>query len=62
MKFPWRAILNAVGLGLAKPADPLPPDAHRELDLWDAETVARYKAEHGGEAPPGAPHVDDEGI
>jgi hypothetical protein len=40
----------------------LPPDAERELAMWTAEDIARYKAEHGGIAPPDAPTIDEGGI
>lgn len=55
-------ILNAIGVGLAKPVDPLPPDARRELDRWDPETVQRYHDHGGCIAPPDAPHIPDDGI
>lgn len=55
-------LLCALGDTLTRPSDALPPDAERELEMWDAETVARYKAEHGGDAPPDAPHIDEGGI
>lgn len=42
--------------------DALPPDAKKELDEWDDETVRRYHEEQGGIAPPDAPHIDDGGI
>lgn len=59
----WQRIAQAIGLAMQQPAPPaLPPDAQRELEMWDAETVARYRAEHGGEAPPGAPEIDEGGI
>lgn len=58
-------VLGAIADALSRAPDPdaaLPPDARRELEMWDAEDVARYRAEHGGEAPPDAPHVDPNGI
>lgn len=58
----WHRVLDAIGVGLSKPVDALPDDAERELAKWDAEDVARYRAEHGGEAPPDAPHIDEGGI
>ena len=42
---------------------PVVPDAEREIERWDAEDVAEYHRNHGGEAGPDAPHIefDDEG-
>lgn len=58
----WFAAAREVLVRAPAPDAALPADAKRELERWDAETVARYRAEHGGEAPPDAPHVDPNGI
>lgn len=38
------------------------PDAELEVARWTPEDIAEYRRTHGGEAPPDAPHIDDEGI
>lgn len=58
----WQRLLDAIGVGLSKPVDALPPDAERELARWTPEDIAEYRRTHGGEAPPDAPHIEDGGI
>lgn len=53
-----RRLADALLRVTEEPQKALPPDAGRELEMWDAETVARYHAEGGGVAPPDAPHID----
>lgn len=55
-------VLDAIGVGLSKPVDPLPPDAQKELERWDADDVRTYKERGGGIAPPDAPQIDPDGI
>lgn len=57
----WQRVVQAIGVGLSKPTNPLPPDAQKELDRWDVDEVAEYnRTDH--EAPPDAPHIDEGGI
>lgn len=65
MRFPWQRLIDALSTVLSRTPDPdegLPADARRELDRWDAEDIDAYHRDHGGEAPPDAPHIDDGGI